>query len=85
MKLLIKILVIYGINDRTISEFVDTNQDSTIKWLLDYIYNKFSINLLETTAYIALLDGKSVNLYKDMDLNIAKSSELLVIPMISGG
>jgi hypothetical protein len=85
MKLLIKILVIYGVNDRTISEFVDTNQDSTIKWLLDYIYNKFSINLLETTAYIALLDGKSVNLYKDMDLNIAKSSELLVIPMISGG
>jgi hypothetical protein len=84
MKLLIKILVIYGVNDRTISEFVDTNQDSTIKWLLDYIYNKFSINLLETTAYIALLDGKSVNL-KDIDLNIAKSSELLVIPMISGG
>jgi Mg/Co/Ni transporter MgtE len=84
MKLLIKILVIYGINDKTISEFVDTNQDSTMQWLLDYIRNKFSINLLETTAYIALLDGKSVNL-KDIDLNIAKSSELLVIPMISGG
>ena len=81
----IKILIIPGINTRTINDKIEIEPDTTIAWLLDYINKKCGIDLQLEGNFIALLDGKSVDIILNKTRIIGDTKEFMVIPMISGG
>jgi len=81
----VKILVIAGVNDRTVDEQVDIESGCTLLDLLKIIKEKYSINLFDHTQYIIMLDGSVINMNDHLDKKIGENKEFTVIPSISGG
>lgn len=86
MQISFKVLLIPGLNEKTLSGTVDTDERTNLLWLLEYIDSRYGVNLLlHDKDFIALLDGKSIDLGENRYKNISSCSDLFVFPMISGG
>jgi hypothetical protein len=85
MELVIKILIIPGVNTRTINDKVCIESGSTLSFILRLINDRYNIDFTEINNCIMLLDGRRVDCCSDSDLSIENCKEFMVIPMISGG
>lgn len=79
------ILVIPGINYKTISQYITVPRGNTLLDLLKTIDEIYGISLIENNNVILLMDGKSIDVDKDLNRDISGNSKLMVMPMISGG
>lgn len=80
-----KVFLIPGINEKTVSDKVVCDEGITLSRLMDHILQKHGIDLRRHSEYMPLLDGAVISL-KDNERNkLEKDSELVVLPMISGG
>jgi hypothetical protein len=85
MKIAVKILVLPGINNKTIEKDFDIDEGWTLKELFNAIKEDCDINLLEAKNCLTILDGEAVSSEKPCEVSLEKSKQLWILPMISGG
>ena len=85
MKIAIKILVLPGINKKTIEGDVDLEEGSTMQELFKAIKSDYGVDLQNAKNCMAILDGEVVNIERPWEISIEKRKQLWVMPMISGG
>lgn len=85
MKIAVKILVLPGINNKTIEKDFDMDEGWTLKELFNAIKEDCGINLLEAKNCLIILDGEAVSIECPSNISLMKRERLWVLPMISGG
>jgi len=83
-----KIYPLPGMCDRTLTGSLEAGGGSTLGDLLNAISGRDSVDFFTVTAdapFLALLDGKPLNLSEGRDRVIEDGSELLILPAIMGG
>ncbi len=85
MKIAVKILVLPGINKKTIEKDIDSGEGQTLQDLFKTIKEYCEIDLHEAKNCLFILDGEAVSTERPWEISIEKSKQLWVMPMISGG
>jgi len=85
MKIAVKILVLPGINNKTIEGDIEIEEGATLQELLMAIKENYGIDLQEVKNCLTILDGKAVTIERPWEIRLEKRKQLWVMPMISGG
>ena len=80
-----KIYPMPGICEKTITGSVGEGETQTLGELLNAITKQDEVNLLTDAPFLALLNGKILDLSENTDISIADGSELVIMPAIMGG
>jgi len=85
MKIAIKILVLPGINNKTLERDIDLDEGSTMQELFRVIKSDYGVDLQDVKNCMAILDGEVVSIERPWEIWLEKRKQLWVMPMISGG
>ena len=80
-----KIYPLPGICDRTLTGSVEASEASTMGQLLDAISGLEGVDFAAGTPFLALLDGKALDIFESSDRIVEDGSELVILPAIMGG
>lgn len=85
MKIAVKILVLPGINNKTIEGVVETEDGATLQGLFNAIEENYGIQLQGAKNCLTILDGEAISIDQPWEISLEKKERLWVLPMISGG
>ena len=80
-----KIYPLPGICDKSLTGSFGTNEVRTLGSLLDAISAKDGVDFSVDVPFLAVLDGKVLDLSENRDRTVEDGSELLILPTIMGG
>jgi len=85
MKIAVKILVLPGINNKTIEKDFDIDEGWTLKELFCVIKEDCEIDIKDIKNCLTILDGEAVNIERPWEISLEKRKQIWIMPMISGG
>jgi len=80
-----KIYPLPGMSDKSLSGSFDSSGIQTLGSLIEAISKKDGVDFSADVPFLALLDGKTLDLSESRDKAVTDGSELLILPAIMGG
>ena len=80
-----KIYPLPGMCEKTLTGSLEAKDLRTLGDLLSIITDRDGVDFAADTPFLALLDGKTLDLSKNRERIVEDGSELLILPAIMGG
>ena len=80
-----KIYPLPGISDKSLTGSFGTDKVQTLGGLLGAISEKDGVDFSADVPFLAVLDGKVLDISENRDRAVEDGSELLILPTIMGG
>ena len=80
-----KIYPLPGLSDKSLTGSFDVSDASTLGSLLDAISEKDGMDFSADVQFLALFDGKPLDISESRDKAVTDGSQLLIVPTLMGG